>query len=359
MGILMPHFKLGYQGRRGFQPAIEYRYTPNQTTRGSINAQYIDDKITRSTFWKINATHEQQLPNEFEFDGVLDLESEEFNRNFVDNTSERNRRNSDSYATITKKWDSSTLDILTRYRDSTEQTSDQTFAELPKITYKVPKYVLGDGSNSNLYINLDTSFASFLTDLDTTSEVDDNFSVQRFDFHPQISYAMKVAPWLSFTPTLGIRETVYSKGLDTTNNNNRLDFFTRESFDINARFEGPRIEKIYKTNNKYVPKIKHLIEPRLTYSYIPDIDEKDRNKIKVLDGIDSVNRQSQVTYSLTQRLLQKELEKDGTFSTREALRFDISQSYDLIEASGKENAEDIRPFADIRFDLDSRLTDFL
>jgi LPS-assembly protein len=348
-------FFLGYQGKRGFKPGVEYRYTPNATTSGSVRGSFINDRVSRSTFWKINADHRQELPYEFEFDGILDLESEEFNRNFEDSTAARSRRSSESRATITKTWDNSTLDILTRYRDSTDVSSDQTFAELPQITYKVPKYVLGD---SDFYVNLDTSFTSFLTDLDSTPDVDDNFSVQRFDFHPQLSYPMSIAPWLSFTPTLGVRETTYSKGLDETDNNKRLDFFTRESFDFTARFEGPRIEKIYKVNNKYIPKVKHLIEPRLTYSYIPDIDEEDRGKIKKLDGLDSVNRQSSISYSLTQRLLQKELEKDQSFSTREILRFDISQSFNLIEATGGEKPEDKKPFSDLRFDLDSRLTDY-
>jgi LPS-assembly protein len=349
-------FTLGYQSKRGFNPGIEYRYTPDADTRGAIIASYIDDKITQSTFWKVDASHEQKFSNGFEFDGILELESG-FGRNFSDNSSQRTSRNTDSHATLTKTFDNnSTLDILTRYRDSSQESSDQTFAELPRITYKAPKYALGD---SNFYVNLDTSFTSFLTDLDSSPDVDDDFSVQRFDFHPQLSYTMKIAPWLSFTPTLGLRETVYSEGLDATKNNKRLDLFSRESFDVTAAFEGPRIEKIFSLKNKYIPKVKHLIEPRLTYSFIPDLDEIDREKIKVLDGIDSVNRQSSVTYSLTQRLLQKELEKEGTFSTREVLRFDISQSFDLIEATGSENSENKRPFADIRFDLDSRLTDTL
>jgi LPS-assembly protein len=347
-------FRLGYQGRRGFKPGIQYRYTPSPATRGSIDASYINDRLTRSTFWKINAFHKQELPDEFEFEGVLDLESQEFNRNFENNSADRSRRNSDSHATITKSWENSTLDILARYRDSSEQNSDQTFAELPQITYKVPKYVLGE---SDFYANLDTSFTSYLTDLDSTPDRDDNFTVQRFDFHPQLSRVMNIAPWLSFTPTLGVRETIYSKGLNASDNNKRLDAFTRESFDFTGRFEGPRIEKIYTLESKNVPKVKHLLEPRLTYSYIPDIDENDREKIKVLDGIDSVNRQSSISYSLTQRLLQKELEKDNTFSTREVLRFDISQSFNLIEATGEEKPEDKRPFSDLRFDLDSRLTD--
>jgi LPS-assembly protein len=349
-------FSLGYQGRRGFNPGIEYRYTPNKVTRGAITASYIDDKLTRSTFWKVDASHEQDFSNGFRFDGILELESG-FGRNFADDSNQRTRRNTDSHATLTKTFDNnSTLDLLTRYRDSSEASSDQTFAELPRITYKAPRYALGD-RDSNFYLNMDTSLSSFLTDLDSSPDVDDNFSVQRFDFHPQISYTAKIAPWLSFTPTLGVRETVYSKGLDTTDDNKRLDLFTRESFDVTAAFEGPRIEKVFDLKNKYIPKVKHLIEPRLTYNFIPDLDEIDREKIKVLDGIDSVNRQSNVSYSLTQRLLQKELEKGGTFSTREVLRFDISQTFDLIEATGSENSENKRPFADIRFDLDSRLTD--
>jgi LPS-assembly protein len=350
-------FTLGYQSKRGFNPGIEYRYAPDADTRGAIVASYIDDKITRSTFWKVDASHKQEFSNGFEFDGILELESG-FGRNFSDNSSQRTRRNTDSHATLTKTWDNnSTLDILTRFRDSSQDSSDQTFAELPRITYKVPRYALGDSDASNFYVNLDTSFTSFLTDLDSSPDVDDDFSVQRFDFHPQLSYTMQIAPWLSFTPTLGLRETVYSEGLDATKNNKRLDLFSRESFDVTAAFEGPRIEKVFSLKNKYIPKVKHLIEPRLSYNFIPDLDEIDREKIKVLDGIDSVNRKSSISYSLTQRLLQKELEKGDTFSTREVLRFDISQSFDLIEATGSENSENKRPFADIRFDLDSRLTD--
>ena len=347
-------FILGYMGKRGFSPELEYRYKPSSKTFGVFNYSFIEDKVTRSTFWKLDATHQQILPFDFKFDGTLDLEGKQFNRNFDDSTVERARRNSDSHANITKNWETSSLDILTRFRDSTDQSSDQTFAELPEITYKTQRNSIGD---TDFYFNQDSTFTSFLTDLNTDPEEDDKFSVQRFDFHPQVSYTMKVAPWLSLTPILGIRETLYSKGLDTADNNKRLDFFTRESFDITAQLEGPRFQKIFSLKNKRIPKVKHLIEPRITYNFIPDIDERDRKKIKVLDGIDNVNQRSQLTYALTQRVLQKEHEGGDNFSTREVLRFDISQSLDLIEATGSEKPEDKRPLSDIRFDLDSRLLD--
>ena len=52
----------------------------------------------------------------------------------------------------------------------------------------------------------------------------------------------------------------------------------------------------------------------------------------MFDSIDTINRQSTITYSLTQRILQKELQSGDNFNTREVLRFDISQTMDLIEA---------------------------
>ena len=349
-------FSLDYSENRGFKPTVEYRYTPNRHTVGSFNASFIDDKITNSTFWEVKAKHKQTLPNDFKFNGVLDLQKQGFNRNFSDSTSARAQRNTDSFATITKTWEGSSLDILTRYRESSQTGSDQTFAQLPQITYKTQRQSIGD---TNFFFSQDSSFASFLTDLDTSPDVDDKFSVQRFDFRPQFSYTTRIAPWLSFTPSVGFRETIYSKGLDETDNNKRLDFFTRESFNVSASFDGPRFEKIFDLKNKYIPKVKHLIEPRISYNFTPDIDEEDRAKIKVFDGNDTISRQSTITYSLTQRILQKERESRDKFNTREVLRFDISQTMDLIEATGSEESENKRPFSDLRFDLDSRLHDNL
>lgn len=347
-------FGLDYSQNRGYKPTIEYRYTPNHHTKGSFNASFIDDKITNSTFWEVKATHKQTLPNDFKFNGNLDLQKQGFNRNFSNNTSARAQRNTDSYANITKTWEGSSLDILTRYRNSSQTGSDQTFGQLPQVTYKTQRQSIGD---TNFFFSQDSSFSSFLTDLDTSPDIDDKFSVQRFDFRPQFSYSTRIAPWLTFTPSLGIRETIYSKGLDETDNNKRLDFFTRESFNVGVSLDGPRFEKIFNLKNKYIPKVKHLIEPRITYNFTPDIDEKDRAKIKVFDGNDTINRQSSISYSLTQRILQKERESLDKFNTREVLRFDISQSMDLIEATGLEESEYKLPFSDLRIDLDSRLHD--
>jgi LPS-assembly protein len=342
-------FKMGYRSKRGFSPGVEYRYTPSQTTQGVLSGSLIDDKITGETFWKLDATHTQDLPMSFKFDGTLDLEGKEFNKTFNDNTNLRNRRISNSYATIRKGWDSSSFEILTRYRDSTDISSDQTLGELPQITYKAQRQTIGD---SEFYFNQDTKFTSFLTDLNSNPDIDDNFLVQRLDFHPQLTRSFSLAPWLSFTPTLGVRETLYTKG------QNDAGFFSREALDLVATLKGPTFEKLFEMRNKLIPKIKHLIEPRLTLNYIPNLDQKDKDKIQSFDAIDSITPQSLITYSLTQRILQKEADGKGDYNTRQALRFDVSQSFDLREAGRVDATDNPRePFSDVRFDLDSRLVD--
>ena len=206
--------------------------------------------------------------------------------------------------------------------------------------------------DSQYYFNQDTLFTSFITDLNSDPDIDDNFSVQRLDFHPQLTRIINIAPWLSLTPTIGVRETLYSKGQNNTG------FFSRESLDLTSTLKGPTFEKVFRTENKLIPKIKHLVEPRLIFSYIPDLDREAKDKIQPFDAIDSLNPRSLLTYSITQRLLQKESNGKGDLKTRESLRFIISQSYNLREASRVSTPENpSEPFSDIRFDMDSRLAD--
>ena len=62
-------FSLGYQGKRGFAPSFEYRYTPSLTTRGTASGTLIKDRLTHETYWKVDANHSQALPNDFQFNG--------------------------------------------------------------------------------------------------------------------------------------------------------------------------------------------------------------------------------------------------------------------------------------------------
>jgi len=344
-------FGLGYQSKRGFSPSIEYRYKPREGTQGNLIGTMIDDKITGETFWKLDATYDSNdLFKGWTFNGVLDLEGAEYNKTFTDNINLRNRRISNSFAAIRKSWESNSLEILTRYRISTDRDNDSTYGELPQITYKAQTQEIGD---SGFYFNQDILFTSYLTDLNSNQAVDRFFTIQKLDLHQQLTRSFNIAPWLNFASTIGLRETIYNKS------KNKAGYFSREGLNFNANIKGPTFEKVYHTRNKLMPKLKHLLEPRISWDYIPEIDINDKDKIHHTMS-DSVNPTSHLSYSLIQRILTKEANGKGDLETREAARFIISQSYDLREASRVGTADQPSlPFSDIRFDLDSRLVDAL
>lgn len=345
-----------YLEKRGVRPDLEYRYRPSQNIEGKFQGKFLQDDSIGGTFYKVDWTHDQLLQKNARLKGKLDLESEDnFSKTFENNINLRTRRSSDSFASFNKSWANGTFNILTRYRESTEDSRDDFFAQLPQITYQLQQRPLG---KTSFLFNQEASFSSFLLDLQTDPAIDDDFQIQRFDFHPQVSRPIAIAPWLSFTPTLGWRETIYSRGLKPNSpDNQRTKAFSRELLDINASFVGPKINKIFKRKGNDGLKIKHLIEPRVSYDFIPDMDSRDRSQIRNIDAVDDVQSTNKFTYSITQRFLRK----DHDSQIREILRFAVSQSYDFqkssegnsLDAAGSENDA----LSELRFDLDSRLFD--
>jgi hypothetical protein len=144
----------------GWEHGIEYRYIKSNTTHGTLGGNLYKDNITGDTLWKAKAKHTQDLPNDFKFKGSLDLESKQsLNRVISNKIVERTRRYTDSFASVHKSWENSSLDILTRFKESTSYLQDDTLGELPKITYKLQQTQIG---NTPFYFNLDTSSAWFV-----------------------------------------------------------------------------------------------------------------------------------------------------------------------------------------------------
>ncbi|MGV7222495.1 MAG: LPS-assembly protein LptD [Nitrospinales bacterium] len=348
-------FSAEYMDKRGVQLSAEYRYTPNKNTSGRINAVYLDDKITNEPFWKINGNHRQKFDNGAHLVGQLDVNSDNnFAKTFVNNTEIRTRRSTDSYVAADKAWENNSLDIMTRHRVSIEDERDETFALLPQLTSKTHLFQL---ANTPVYFTQESSYTGFLTDSDDSLLNDDLRLNQRVDVHPQLAMPLQVSNWLTVTPKVGVRGTYYSEKLqgNVILNND----ITRELVDVNVIAEGPKIQKTYSYNGEKPSLFKHIIEPRVQYDYIPDMDSKDIAKIRVIDNIDSLGHMNQIKYSIIQRLFMK-TEKDGISSTKQKVRFEISQSYDIVEADRTPTATTpSRPFSNLRFDLDSRITDNL
>ena len=129
--------------------------------------------------------------------------------------------------------------------------------------------------------------------------------------------------------------------------------------DVNVLLEGPKFNRIFLSDDPESSSFKHVIEPRLQYDYIPDFDRNDRDKIRLVDGIDAVENTNKLSLFLVQRLLRKGPASLKDTEVQQIARLELSQSYDLNEARGLLviPGSDRRPFSPIRFDLDSKLSD--
>ena len=66
---------IDYIERRGIRSRTEFRYAPSKTTYGQVNFVFLDDDLTRNTFWKLDAIHRQHLPLGFKLNAKLDQTS--------------------------------------------------------------------------------------------------------------------------------------------------------------------------------------------------------------------------------------------------------------------------------------------
>jgi len=134
-------------------------------------------------------------------------------------------------------------------------------------------------------------------------------------------------------PQISLRETFYSQQLDeaslTSAKKNAVDESLRRFYaQGNVDFVGPSFSRVFNMEIGSFTKFKHVIEPRVRYTYTTDV--KDQNRIIRFDTVDSPFLpivQDSVEYSLTQRIIGKE--KDPNASPREVLSFALRQSVSL------------------------------
>jgi LPS-assembly protein len=131
---------------------------------------------------------------------------------------------------------------------------------------------------------------------------------------------------LSLTPRIGARATFYDQGATTMEPAERKYTYARA--DLNAR-----VSRVYgKDEEAGIGRIRHSIEPTVSYSYIPRIEQGD---IPKLDAVDEVKEENVMTFALINRLTAR-YKEGATVRTFDLMVFRLSESYDLNQARNKD-----------------------
>jgi LPS-assembly protein len=130
---------------------------------------------------------------------------------------------------------------------------------------------------------------------------------ERFDVHPEIAYPLTLGGW-SVLPSLGVRETLYSRSLKTPTSADGSSVehrggLSRSDVEMQVDLRAPVIERTF--DSKRVEKmfghdLRHTVEPELKYRYVTGVD----NFLNVLrfDDVDIASNTNELQYGVTQRL---------------------------------------------------------
>ncbi len=342
-------FYSDYRARHGLGTGVEYRYNNSSDSGGKLFFNYFDTfpryqapetpgfPSPPPRLWYVSYQHHEEIADDLSIRADINVVSDfSYFRDLERRLELRSQPYLDSNLFYTERWNTATLNLLGQYAiDLTQQDNGQTIQKLPELRYTIYEEKIA----GPLHVNFDGSATNF------TRQDGDN--VMRADFNPRLSASFG-SEGINFTPRIGFRATYYDRsvisGSTTTLSSGSTGTIvsgptttllvpaslssepTERTFyyvgaDLNTRFS-----KVYGSDgNEGFGKIRHSVEPSLSYSYIPKIDT---SNIPQLDTVDTVTMQNLLTVSLINRLT-AHYKEGQSYRTFDALVFRLSESYNF------------------------------
>ena len=336
--------------RRGIGGEAEYRYIMSEQARGRASGflmpeflrspedrERLDIPLLRGYG---NFKHDWQITPRLAFKVDAQGTTDDLVlREYGDRLGDRARQQAETNIFLTQRWDTFSLtgNILW-YQDLTTPAATE--------LQRVPEFKLFGvrqplpGLPGLLY-ETNSSFTNFFR------IVGDGGA--RLDLHARAFYPVPVAGLFTVTPFAGPRITYYNTKavgmsftktvwVEDTVHENRV----RRQIEGGVEVE-TRASRVYQLGGwGGVAALQHVIEPRATYVMIRGFDQKANPQYE--PAIDNIGRDTQILYSLTQRLNAKTVAAATGDAVRwEAARLTLAQLYDIDRAIARNE-----PFKDLQ-----------
>jgi lipopolysaccharide assembly outer membrane protein LptD (OstA) len=314
----------------GQQMGGEYRYVVNGGSQGNARFSFLDEKQVNATTgekepgrrsYQVTGGMTQTLGGGFRARANADYVSDITPEQLYQQNIYRATRSTRSFGgNISGSWSqfglSGTLDRTDVFYPDGAFT---TYGGLPRINFNSPDRRLG---KSPLYFGAGAEYVTMLrstTDKDGVTNPANDQGLTRLDFAPMLRIPFTRWPFLTVNSTIGWRATYWTESL--VDGQQVSEPIGRQFFDFSSRITGPVFSRIFNAGATEGLKLKHVIEPIVTFRRTTAIDEFDRI-VNLEGGTDYIVGDIwQVSYGINNRLYAKR-----TIS-REVLSVAMTQSY--------------------------------
>jgi len=302
-----------YRTKVGFEIMAEYRYILAEDARGRMTGRYLRDissSAPQGDRGEFKWLHDQILRPAWTLKADVTYVSDQtFQKTFVDEpVLYRTARTIPSNVFVTQTTPQYMLLGLLNVTRDLSQTTEQRTGRLPEIGLQ---WLPGPVGGTPLLVEGQTS-AVYLTQ-------NRREDTARFDFYPGLGLPLVLTPWLNATSGVALRETVYSEKSGGSGATSRIlvELGERLTSRLARRFDEPGLGLL---------RLTHVVEPALTYQYIPWVDQQ---PLPQFDTTDFVSGQNRLTYQFTNRLIARWREAGGEVRNHEVATLGIIQSWNL------------------------------
>jgi LPS-assembly protein len=326
-------FYYHYLENRGNKLGLEYRQVFGENSKTTAMFDWLDDaKVDDGTrdnkkwgygddanprpnherYW-FRMKHDQELPAGFLSQLDLDIVSDqdylpEFRDGFSGFNASRKQflttfgRDLDDYNDITRvnrlnlarTWNAFSLNGQGRWTDHVVNRNldrpDTTVQRLPSVDFNGSKQRIGQ---SPFYYTFNSQYA-YLYRQDG-SEVKNETGTHRGDIYPRAYLPFDLKNYLNIEPSLGVRETAWYVDRYEDPPEDEKETFNRHMADARLDLSN-ELYRVYSAHLGPIERIKHTLQPKVTYEYVPEQDQED---LPNFDATDRIAEKSLITYSLT------------------------------------------------------------
>ena len=305
-------YDLTYEGTYytnvGLAHNVEFRGKPNQTTSFDLTLNALDDKSKNPEIsaggYQILMDGKSLLGDGWEAHGHLDLLSSfAYRAEFSLSINEAVFTQTHSVGFIDKHWSDYSVDfVVDRDVDFQSQTPGDQVAirKLPEADFIVREHELLDWP---VWVSFDSSDGLLSR---TSPDYQTRRFVERGNVAPSMSASLQFLG-IHITPSFTLHETFYGSSFNSLGQVTGANLL-RNAEDAGVNIVLPSLERVFDAPAWMGSKVKHVIEPRITYRYVGGVDNF--NQIIRFDQTDLLSDTNQVEFSLANRLLVKD--KNGT-----------------------------------------------